>query len=212
MAQQGAPRGPMSTFDSLLTAYLDYLALADDAARSAFLRERVGFKASPGETFKDGPGGLGVFARLFDAVLRIATTGMVGRYYGANEDLGLANVLGAFEGDALGLAHTALADTPASDNAVLRLHGALLSLLRAYLPPRSAKLWREACDEFVFPQGFSQGGRSLFGFGTSNVLSPSLRWLKHTGSSGLILPHGAGSSRSWRTRRHARIRLGGSRG
>jgi hypothetical protein len=115
MAQQGAPRGPMSTFDSLLTAYLDYLALADDAARSAFLRERVGFKASPGETFKDGPGGLGVFACLFDAVLRIATTGMVGRYYGANEDLGLANFLGAFEGDALGLARTALADTPASE-------------------------------------------------------------------------------------------------
>ena len=112
MAQQGAP---MATFDSLLTAYLTYLALADDAARAAFLRERVGFKASPGETFKDGPGGLGVFARLFDAVLRIATTGMVGRYYGANEDLGLANFLGAFEGDALGLARTALADTPASE-------------------------------------------------------------------------------------------------
>ena len=67
MAQQGAPRGPMSTFDSLLTAYLDYLALADDAARSAFLRERVGFKPSTGETFKDDPGGLGVFARLFDS-------------------------------------------------------------------------------------------------------------------------------------------------
>jgi hypothetical protein len=115
MTQQGAPRGPMATFDALFAAYLDYLALADDAARAAFLRERVGFKASPGETFKDGPGGLGVFARLFDSVLRIATTGMVGRYYGANEDLGLANFLGAFEGDALGLARTALADTPASE-------------------------------------------------------------------------------------------------
>ena len=86
MAQQGAQRGPMATFDALLQAYLDYLALADDAARAAFLRERVGFKASPGETFKDGPGGLGVFVRLFDAVLHIATTGMVGRLYGANED------------------------------------------------------------------------------------------------------------------------------
>ena len=156
MTQQGARRGPMATFDALLAAYLDYLAL-DDAARAAFLRERVGFKASPGETFKDGPGGLGVFARLFDAVLRIATTGMAGRYYGANEDLGLANFLGAFEGNTLSLARTALTDTPASDNAALRLHGVLLSLLRAYLPPRAAKLWREACDEFVFPQGFSQG-------------------------------------------------------
>jgi len=161
MAQQGAQRGPMATFDSLLTAYLAYLALADDAARSAFLRERVGFKATPGETFKDGPGGLTVFARLFDAVLRIATTGMVGRYYGPNEDLGLANFLGAFEGDALGLARTALTDTPPSDVAGFRLHGALLSLLRAYLAPRAAKLWREACDEFVFPQGFSQGWTEL---------------------------------------------------
>jgi hypothetical protein len=86
---------------------------------------------------------------------------MVGRYYGANEDLGLANFLGAFEDDTLGLARTALADTPASDGAVLRLHGALLSLLRAYLPPMAAKLWREACDEFVFPQGFSQGWTEL---------------------------------------------------
>jgi len=41
----------MATFDTLLEAYLAYLALADDAARAAFLRERVGFKPSPGETF-----------------------------------------------------------------------------------------------------------------------------------------------------------------
>ena len=67
MAQQGAPRGPMETFDSLLAAYLAYLGLADDADRAAFLRERVGFKPSTGETFKDDPGGLGVFARLFDS-------------------------------------------------------------------------------------------------------------------------------------------------
>ena len=39
----------------------------------------------------------------------------------------------------------------------------VLALLRAYLPPRAAKLklWREACDEFVFPQGFSQGWTEL---------------------------------------------------
>jgi hypothetical protein len=34
-------------------------------------------------------------------------------------------------------------------------------LLRAYLPPRAAKLWWEACNEFVFPQGFSQGWTEL---------------------------------------------------
>ena len=42
-----AQRGPMATFDVLLQAYIAYVALADDA-RAAFLRERVGFKATPG--------------------------------------------------------------------------------------------------------------------------------------------------------------------
>jgi len=125
MAQQGAHRWPMATFDSMLAAYLAYLALADDAARAAFLRERAGFKPTPGETFRDGPGGLAVLARLFDAVLRIATTGMVARYYGPNEELGLTLFLGAFEGEAVGLARTALADTPHSDGSAFRLHGAL---------------------------------------------------------------------------------------
>jgi hypothetical protein len=161
MTQQGAQRGLLATFDSMLTAYLTYLALADDAARAAFLRERAGFKPTPGETFKDSPGGLAVIARLFDAILRVATTGTVARYYGPNEELGLALFLGAFDGDAVGLARTALADTPPSNGTVFRLHGALLSLLRAYLPPLSVKLWREACDEFVFPQGFSQGWTDL---------------------------------------------------
>jgi hypothetical protein len=98
---------------------------------------------------------------MFDAVLRIATTGMVGRLYGANEDLGFANFLSAFEGDALGVARTALSDTPASDNATLRLHGALMSLLRAYLPPRAAQQWREARGAFVFPHCLSQGWTEL---------------------------------------------------
>jgi hypothetical protein len=41
-----------------------------------------------------------------------------------------------------------LADTPPSDVATFRLHGALLALLRAYLPPRAAKMWQDACDDF----------------------------------------------------------------
>jgi len=102
-----------------------------------------------------------VFARMFDAVLRIATTAMAGRLYGANDDLGFAIFLGAFEGDALGLARTALGDTPASDNDNLRLHGALMSLLRAYLPPRAAQEWRETCGAFVFPPCLSQGWTEL---------------------------------------------------
>ena len=36
-----------------------------------------------------------------------------------------------------------------------------MSLLRAYLPPRAAKLCREACDAFVFPHCLSQGWTEL---------------------------------------------------
>ena len=67
----------------------------------------------------------------------------------------------AFDGDALNLVRTALSDTPPSDGATFRLHGALIALLRAYLPPRAAKLWWDACDDFVFLQSFSQGWTSL---------------------------------------------------
>jgi len=81
--------------------------------------------------------------------------------YGTNEDIGVALLCSAFEGDALNLARTALSDTPPSDGATFRLHGALIALLRAYLPPRAAKMWRDACDDFVFPQNFSQGWTAL---------------------------------------------------
>jgi hypothetical protein len=39
------------------------------------------------------------------------------------------------------LARTALNDMAASDQAALRLHGALLALLRSYLPPRAAQFF-----------------------------------------------------------------------
>jgi hypothetical protein len=67
----------------------------------------------------------------------------------------------AFDGDALNMARTALSDTPQSDGDTFRLHGALIALLRAYLPPRAAKEWRDACKDFVFPPSFSQGWTSL---------------------------------------------------
>jgi hypothetical protein len=79
-------------------------------------------------TFKDGPGGLAVMDRLFDAILWVATTGTATRYYGTNEELGLKLFLGAFDGDAVGLARTALADTPPSNGTTFHLHGALLAL------------------------------------------------------------------------------------
>jgi len=156
-AERGAQRGQLTTFDTMLATYVAYTSLADDAARVAFLRERAGFKPTPGETYQDGPGDITVLGRALETILKVDTTVTVACYYGPNEELGIALFLGEFDGDTVGLARTALADTPLSDGATFRLHDALLALLRAYPPPRAAKMWRDAYDDFVFPQGFSQG-------------------------------------------------------
>jgi hypothetical protein len=58
----------------------------------------------------------------------------------------------------------------------------------------------------------ARDGHRLFGFTTYNVSLPSLLRRKRTMSRGSIRPHGASSSRSWRTRRSVRpTRVGSSR-
>ena len=69
--------------------------------------------------------------------------------------------LSVFTGDAASLARTALADTPLSDHANFRLHGALLTLLRANLPTSDGKELRLACIRFVFPASFARGWTEL---------------------------------------------------
>jgi hypothetical protein len=101
-----------------------------------------------------------VLAKELQAALKLATVITTLRTYGTNEDIGVALLCSAFDGDALNLAHTTLSDTPPSDGATFRLHGALIALLRAYLPPLAAKMW-DACDDFVFLQNFSQGWTAL---------------------------------------------------
>jgi hypothetical protein len=144
----------------MLAAYVAYTNLPDEE-REAFFRTRASFKHTQTETLKDCPGDLTVLGRELQTVLRVATVITVGRYFGPNEELGIALLLSAFDGDALSLARTARTDTPPSDSATFRLHGALLAVLRSYLPPRAAKMWRDACNDFVFPQSFSQGWTSL---------------------------------------------------
>ena len=156
MAQQG----PFTTFNSMLTSHEAYTNLADDA-KEAFLRACAGFKHTLTEPFKDGPGDITVLVRALQAALRVATAITVSRTYGPNEELGIALFHSAFDGDPLSLAHTASADTAPSDSVTFRLHDTLLVLLRAYLPPRASKMWRDACNDFVFPQGFSQGWTAL---------------------------------------------------
>ena len=86
--------------------------------------------------------------RMIETILKLATV-TVSRYYGANEEFTIGLFLAAINCDAVGLVRTALTDTPPSDDATFRLHGSLLAWLRTYLPPSAAKMWRDACDNFV---------------------------------------------------------------
>ena len=150
-----AAQGPLDTFAEMLTSYRAYHALTDDEKR-AYLQARASFKHPPPETFKDGPGDITVLAKVLQAALKVANAITTSRTYGTQEDIGTAFFYAAFDGDALNMARTALSDTPQSDGDTFRLHGAFIALLRAYLPPRAAKEWRDACKDFVFPPSFSQ--------------------------------------------------------
>ena len=156
-----APHGSMTTVNAMREGYLAHRALADAAARATALRERGPFKPSPVDPFKAGPGDIMVFADMLERCLKLETTITVARYYGNNEELGMAYFLSVFTGDAASLARTALADTPLSDDMNFRLHGAVLALLRAYLPPIAGKELRLACARFAFPASFARGWTEL---------------------------------------------------
>jgi hypothetical protein len=142
-------------------SYLAHLALADSTARTAALRERGPFKPAKVEPFNTGPGDIRVFTDMLERCLKLATTITGARYFGGHEELGMAYFLSVFTGDAASLAHTAFADTPFSDHANFSLHGALLTLLRTYLPPLAGKELRLACAQFVFPASFARGWTEL---------------------------------------------------
>ena len=156
-----APHGSMTDFNNIRDNYLAHLALADAAARTAALRERWPFKPAQVESFNTGPVDIRVFADMLERCLKLATTITVALYYCDNEELGMAYFLSVFTGDAASLTRTALADTPLSDHANFRLHGALLALLRVYLPPRAGKELLLACAQFVFPANFARGWTEL---------------------------------------------------
>ena len=195
----------------VLQAYLDYVALANDAARAAFLRERVGFKPTLAETFKEGPGGLRVFARLFDAVLRVATTCMVGRLYGLSEDLGRTSSGLSKATHLLWLALPLL-----TRQLLINLHFVCMDrccpccahISHPGQPSCGGSYVTSSCSR----KAVARVGRSLCGFSTCNVLLPRLRRTNSTLSRGSKRPRGAGSSRFWRTRRSARPRRAGLRG
>ncbi len=156
-----APHGSMTVFNSIRDGYLAHLPLADATARAAALRERGPFKPAQVEPFKAGPVDIMVFTDMLERCLKLETTITVALYYSDNEELSMAYFLIVFTGDAASLSHTALADTPLSDHANFRLHGELLALLRAYLPPCNGKELSLACAQFVFPASFARGWTEL---------------------------------------------------
>ncbi len=99
----------MTTFDDILSSYVDYTNLADAAAGAALLRDCAGFKLTQNETFTDGPGDryITVFGSVLETILKLDTAITVASYYETNEELGNALSLATFSGDAVGLARTA---------------------------------------------------------------------------------------------------------
>jgi len=98
----------MTTFDDILSSYVDYTNLADAAAGAALLRDCAGFKLTQNETFTDGPGDryITVFGSVLETILKLDTAITVASYYETNEELGNALSLATFSGDAVGLART----------------------------------------------------------------------------------------------------------
>jgi hypothetical protein len=98
MAQ--AQQRPIATFAGMLTSYVAYNALTDDEKR-AYLQACASFKHQPTEPLKDCPGDITVMAKALQAALKVATAITTSRTYGTNEDIGVALLCSAFDGDAL---------------------------------------------------------------------------------------------------------------
>ena len=145
--QGGAPQH--GGFPQLEAAYLAFVALDADA-RAQYTRDRASWKPPPPSVVCSlAPGDLAVFAQAYEIIRKLTSTLLIGRFFGAQEELGNACILNYFIGDAANIARTAIDDAPASTNRVYRLHSALHAILRAYLPPRAAREWRSLCRNFV---------------------------------------------------------------
>ena len=132
LAGVGPAAGDMSAavnfggFDTLLGGYQDYLALYAQA-RGLFIRDRLSYKPVLGvPPFAQGPGDIAVFSAIYEIIRKLNHMLLVGRFYGAQEELGTGTscILNAFAGDAVGIARTAIEDAPASDATFYRLHSA----------------------------------------------------------------------------------------
>ena len=206
-----AAQGPLATFEGMLTSYVAYRALTDDEQR-AHLQARANFKHPQTETFKDGPGDLTVMAQALQAALKVATAITTSHAYGPNEDIGVA--LCVLRSMAMRLIWCAQHSRTRRRPTALRFACmARSSRCCGHISRHAQPNCGGMRVTFLFSrQASARDGPRLFGFMTYNVSLPSLLRRKHTMSRGSIRPHGASSSRSWRTRRSVRLtRVGSSR-
>ena len=146
----------MQGLDQLVIAHNQFQGLEPNA-QAEWMRKRRSYKPVVGPSFSQAPGNIDVLAKVYEIVRKLADLLSSGRFFGAQEDLGVACILSAFDGDAVAVARTAIDDAPPSDQATYRLHAALRALLMAYLPPRAAADWRRLCASFDWPDTFSSG-------------------------------------------------------
>jgi len=142
--------------DQLINAH-DHFQGLEENAQTVWINERRTFKPVVGPSFSQAPGTIDVFAMVYAIVRKLADLLSSGRFFGAQEDLGVACILSDFDEDAVAVARTAIDDAPPSTQAAYRLHAALCAFLMAYLPPRAAADWRELRASFAWPDTFSSG-------------------------------------------------------
>jgi hypothetical protein len=190
-----AQQGPFTTLNSMLAAHAAYTILPENE-REFFFRTCAGYKPTPAEMLKDGPGDITVLGQEIQAALRVATAIMATLYYGPNEELGVAHFHSAFDGDTLSLARTALADTPPSDCVTFRLHVELLALCWRIFRHVQQRCGGMRVTILFSRKASARDGPRFFCSSTYNASLPSLLRRKRTTSRGSIRPHGATSSRS----------------
>ena len=99
--------------DQLISAHNHFQGLEANA-QTVWINERRTFKPVVGPSFSQAPGTIDVFAMVYAIVRKLADLLSSGRFFGAQEDLGVACILSAFDGDAVAVARTAIDDAPPS--------------------------------------------------------------------------------------------------
>jgi hypothetical protein len=100
--------------DPLAADYTQCTALGENEKKE-FLKERRNFKPMLGiPPLAQDTRNIETFVIVYEVVRKLTHILLVGRFFGAQEDLGISCVLSSFTDDAVAVARTAIEDTPES--------------------------------------------------------------------------------------------------